>query len=66
MPATSASGSTSNHVKLPYRDRMDLIFGFIIYALLFAVAALTFYWIIRKAVAGGIRDAQVDEARRRS
>jgi hypothetical protein len=45
---------------------MDVISGFLIYALAFAVVALTLYWVIRKAVAGGIRDAHVDEARRRS
>lgn len=67
MPVTSASGSTeTGPVGLTYGDSMYIIYIFLVYALIFAVIVATLYWVIRKAVAGGIRDAAVDEAQRQS
>lgn len=45
---------------------MEILVGLVLYGLLFVVILLTLYWVIRKAVAGGIRDAQIDEMTRRS
>ncbi|MGY5765986.1 hypothetical protein ACXET9_12385 [Brachybacterium sp. DNPG3] len=43
---------------------MDILVLLIIYGLLAAVIALTLYWVIRRGVADGIRDARADEERR--
>lgn len=68
--AANASGYTGTvhggAAGVQYGDQMYMIFILLVYALLFAVIALTLYWVIRKAVAGGIRDAHVDESRRGS
>lgn len=44
---------------------MYIIYGFLVYALVFvvvaAVVALALYWVIRKAVTAGIRDATADK-----
>lgn len=51
--------------RLPYGGRMYIIYGFLVYALIFvvvaAVVALALYWVIRKAVTAGIRDARADK-----
>ena len=65
----SAGASASSPTATPvvhYVERMDILVAYLMLALLAVIVALTLYWVIRKAVAAGIRDSQVDEERRQT